>query len=93
MDTRNVPRPPADASGSPWRSPARAISGVSPRLSRRGSRSRPRPPELHVAKNPDHEKLIALYRRLTGREPTPEEIERSRKILEGKTPTTEETDQ
>jgi hypothetical protein len=56
-------------------------------------------PELHVAKGSeltlDH--IILMYKRLTGRDPTPEEIEVSRAQLEAARrrtpPTGKETDQ
>ena len=40
----------------------------------------PRKPELHLAdpRGLTFEKLLEMFRRLTGREPTPEEVERVR---------------
>ncbi|MGH7331608.1 MAG: hypothetical protein ACREKS_02440 [Candidatus Rokuibacteriota bacterium] len=42
-------------------------------------------PEFHLTRRTDLEVILVLYRKLTGREPTPEEIEAARADLENDT--------
>jgi hypothetical protein len=38
-------------------------------------------PELLLARNPTVEDLVALFKRLTGREPTPDDLEATKAML------------